>query len=104
MIISGGENIYPVEVENVLTLHSLIRDAAVIGVSDNHWGEVPLAILVLEEGEQPDDNELRTLCREHLASFKIPAYFHCVNEIPRNPSGKILKQQLRDEIGKNYDQ
>lgn len=104
MIISGGENIYPVEVENVLTLHSLIRDAAVIGVSDNRWGEVPLAILVLEEGEQPDDNELRTLCREHLASFKIPAYFHCVNEIPRNPSGKILKQQLRDEIGKNYDQ
>jgi len=104
MIISGGENIYPVEVENVLTLHPMIRDAAVVGVSDARWGEVPLAVLVLEEGEQPDEKEIATLCREHLAPFKVPAYFHPVAEIPRNPSGKILKQQLRDEIGKDYDQ
>jgi acyl-CoA synthetase (AMP-forming)/AMP-acid ligase II len=104
MIISGGENIYPVEIENVLTLHPAVRDAAVIGVSHHKWGEVPLAILVATEGVPPDINELRGLCRKHLAAYKVPAHFHLTDDIPRNPSGKILKQQLRNDIGKDYDE
>ena len=110
MIISGGENIYPAEIENVLTTHPQVRDAAVIGVSDRKWGEVPLAILVAQESAVPGANkipaadELQAFCREHVASYKVPAHYHFTDEIPRNPSGKILKQQLRDDIGKDYDQ
>lgn len=104
MIISGGENIYPLEIENVLTLHSAVADAAVIGVADAKWGEVPLAVLVSDAQQEPSADELASLCREHLAGFKIPTHFHFVNELPRNPSGKILKQQLRQDIGKHYEQ
>lgn len=104
LIISGGENIYPVEIENVLTTHSVICDAAVVGVSHPKWGEVPLAILVCSENERVEASELNAFCRAQLAGFKVPAYFHFISDIPRNPSGKILKQQLREEIGKDYEQ
>ncbi len=105
MIITGGENVYPVEVENVLTTHPQIADAAVIGVAHPKWGEAPLAILVCEAGATiPADEELAALCREHLAAFKVPKYYHFTTELPRNPSGKVLKQQLRDDIGKHYDE
>jgi acyl-CoA synthetase (AMP-forming)/AMP-acid ligase II len=105
MITSGGENIYPVEIENVLTTHPQIADAAVIGVSHRKWGEVPLAILVPEAGTAaPGNDELAALCREHLAAFKVPANYHFTTQLPRNPSGKVLKQQLRDDIGKHYDE
>tara|TARA_B110000977_G_scaffold201103_1_gene294154 strand:+ start:4489 stop:6039 length:1551 start_codon:yes stop_codon:yes gene_type:complete len=104
LIISGGENIYPVEIENVLTTHPVIFDAAVVGVSHSKWGEVPLAILVCAENEQVEAAELNAFCREQLAGFKVPAYFHFISDIPRNPSGKILKQQLREKIGKDYEQ
>jgi acyl-CoA synthetase (AMP-forming)/AMP-acid ligase II len=104
MIISGGENIYPAEIENILTTHPLVREAAVIGVSHRKWGEVPLAIVVPHESEPFPTEELRALCREHLAAFKVPAHFHLIDTIPRNPSGKVLKQQLRNDIGKDYDE
>jgi acyl-CoA synthetase (AMP-forming)/AMP-acid ligase II len=104
MIISGGENVYPVEIENVLTLHPLVRDAAVIGVSHRKWGEVPLAVIVAQDDGALCIDELRALCREHLAAYKVPTHFHTAEDIPRNPSGKILKQQLRNTIGKNYDE
>jgi acyl-CoA synthetase (AMP-forming)/AMP-acid ligase II len=105
LIISGGENVYPVEIENVLTTHPQIADAAVIGVAHRKWGEAPLAILVLEAGAIiPADEELAALCREHLAAFKVPKNYHFTTELPRNPSGKVLKQQLRDDIGKHYDE
>ena len=104
MIISGGENIYPAEIENVLTLHPKIHEAAVIGVSHRKWGEVPLAILVANDGEPPVAEEVQSHCRERLAAFKIPAHVYLIDVIPRNPSGKVLKQQLRNDIGKDYDE
>lgn len=105
MIISGGENIYPVEIENVLTQHPGVSDAAVVGVTDAKWGEVSLAVLVADSaaGQEPSVKELTKLCRDHLAGYKVPAYFHFTAELPRNPSGKVLKQQLRQEIGKHYE-
>jgi len=104
LIISGGENIYPVEIENVLTTHPTISDAAVVGVSHPKWGEVPLAVLVADNGGQVDAAVLESFCREQLAGFKVPTHFHFTDTIPRNPSGKILKQQLREGIGKEYEQ
>jgi acyl-CoA synthetase (AMP-forming)/AMP-acid ligase II len=104
LIISGGENVYPVEVENVLTSHPLVSEAAVIGVSHRKWGEVPLAIIVSQGAEPPQAEELQEFCRQQLAAFKVPAHFHLIDAIPRNPSGKVLKQQLRNDIGKDYDE
>jgi len=104
MIISGGENIYPAEIENVLTLHPGVHEAAVIGVSHHKWGEVPLAIVVANGGKSPATAEVQAHCRKHLAAFKVPAHVHLIDAIPRNPSGKILKQQLRNDIGKDYDE
>lgn len=104
LIISGGENVYPVEVENVLTSHPLVSEAAVIGVNHHKWGEVPLAIIVYEGADVPEAKELTHFCREQLAAFKVPAYIHPIEVLPRNPSGKVLKQQLRNDIGKDYDE
>ena len=104
LIISGGENVYPVEIENVLTTHPRVIDAAVIGVSHRKWGEVPLAIIIVEGKEPPAEKILQAFCGEQLATFKVPTHFHFVDQIPRNPSGKILKQQLRDNIGIHYDE
>jgi acyl-CoA synthetase (AMP-forming)/AMP-acid ligase II len=104
LIISGGENIYPVEIENVLTSHPEVSEAAVIGVSHRKWGEVPLAVILARDAEPPPAEELRALCSERLAGFKVPAHFHFTDQIPRNPSGKVLKQQLRDDIGIQYDE
>lgn len=102
LIISGGENIYPAEIENVLMAHPKIADAAVIGVPDEKWGEVPLAVLVAgEEGEISLD-ELTAHCRESLASFKVPKHLEYTQLLPRNPSGKVLKKELRAAIVPNY--
>ena len=102
MIISGGENIYPVEIEDVLTGHAAIADAAVIGVPHPKWGEVPLAVVVAAGEARLDEESLGRHCRDHLAGYKVPAHFHYAVDIPRNPSGKILKQQLRESIGMQY--
>ncbi|WP_141579538.1 long-chain-fatty-acid--CoA ligase [Actinomadura sp. WMMA1423] len=93
MIISGGENIYPAEVENVLMGHPAVSDCAVIGVPDERWGETPKAIVVLTE--DVPDQEIIDYCREHLAHFKCPTSVERRDAIPRNPTGKILKRDLR---------
>jgi len=93
MIISGGENIYPAEVENVLMGHPAVADCAVIGVPDQKWGETPKAIVVLD-GEATE-RELIDYCRERLAHFKCPTSAEFTETIPRNPTGKVLKRQLR---------
>jgi long-chain acyl-CoA synthetase len=95
MIVSGGENIYPAEIENALMEHPGIADAAVIGVPDEKWGETVKAVLVLTPGEAPQDDALKTWCRERLAAYKCPTSYDRVETIPRNPSGKILKTELR---------
>ncbi len=95
MIISGGENIYPAEIERVLAEHPSVGDVAVIGVPDERWGEVPKAVVVAAPGAVIDEAELLTWCREQLASFKCPKSVDVLDELPRNPTGKILKKDLR---------
>ena len=102
MIISGGENIYPVEIENHLMAHPQIDDAAVIGIPDDKWGEVPLAVLVSGENALLSEEELEDYCRGKLAGFKIPHKLEYIPGLPRNPSGKILKKDLRQLFADKY--
>jgi long-chain acyl-CoA synthetase len=98
MIVSGGENIYPAEVENVLMGHPSIADVAVIGVPHDKWGETPKAMVVLAAGVEASDtfgDEVIAYAREHLARFKCPTSVDLITAIPRNPSGKVLKKDLR---------
>jgi long-chain acyl-CoA synthetase len=96
MIISGGENIYPAEVENALMKHAGIADAAVIGVPSERWGETVKALVVRAPGSRPSEAELIGFCRERLAHYKCPTSVDFVDALPRNPSGKILKTELRE--------
>ena len=97
MIISGGENIYPAEIENSLQAHPGISEAAVIGQPSERWGESPFAVVVRTDPALTEAEVLR-YCGEHLARFKLPKAVAFVDEIPRNPSGKILKRLLRDQF------
>jgi long-chain acyl-CoA synthetase len=95
MIVSGGENVYPAEVENVMMSHPGVADVAVIGVPDERWGETPKAVVVRAEGSDVTEPELLAYCRERLAGFKCPRSVDWVDALPRNPSGKVLKKDLR---------
>jgi acyl-CoA synthetase (AMP-forming)/AMP-acid ligase II len=97
MIISGGENIASPEVERVLYEHTAVIEAAVVGRADPRWGEVPVAFVVLREGLQASADELQEFCRGRLAKFKVPKDVHFVEVLPRNPSGKVLKRDLREQ-------
>jgi len=96
MVVSGGENIYPAEVENVLLAHPRVVDAAVIGVPDETWGEGVKAIVVRSPGGDLDGAELIEFCRSRLAHYKCPKSVDFVDSLPRNPSGKVLKRELRE--------
>jgi acyl-CoA synthetase (AMP-forming)/AMP-acid ligase II len=95
MVVSGGENIYPVEVENALAHHEAIVDVAVIGVPDEKYGEALLAFVVLKPDTTLEVEEMIEFCREKIAGYKIPRQLEIIAEMPRNPSGKILKKELR---------
>jgi acyl-CoA synthetase (AMP-forming)/AMP-acid ligase II len=95
MIISGGENIYPSEIEQVLIEHEGVRDVAVIGVSDPRWGESARALLIAEPGHALVETELIAFCRARIAGYKVPKTFAVVDDFPRTPSGKIQKAVLR---------
>jgi fatty-acyl-CoA synthase len=100
MIISGGENIYCAEVENVLAAHPKVGEVALIGVPDPKWGEAPLAVIAPRDPDDPPTAaEIEAYCREHLASYKRPRDVTLVEALPRNPSGKVLKTALRSEYG-----
>jgi fatty-acyl-CoA synthase len=95
MIISGGENVYPAEVESaLLELHD-VQEAAVIGVPDAQWGEVGLAVVVPTPGTTPDAEELRRDLRARLAAFKVPRYVELTDELPKTATGKVRKPDLR---------
>ena len=103
MIVSGGENVYPAEVENVLMKHPGIADVAVIGVPDEKWGEVGKAMVVKAEGQDVDEEGILTFAREQLAGFKVPKSVDFIAEIPRNPTGKMLKKDLRAPFWEGRD-
>lgn len=99
MIVSGGENVYPAEVENVLMKHDAIADVAVIGVPHEKWGETGKAVVVVAEGATADDDTAASIiafAKTQLAGFKCPTTVDWVTELPRNPTGKILKKDLRE--------
>ncbi|MEM9036003.1 MAG: long-chain fatty acid--CoA ligase [Actinomycetota bacterium] len=98
MYISGGENVYPAEVENVLYQLPQVAEAAIIGVPNDRWGEVGLAVIALSPGEELDRTTMQQYCAERLAKFKVPADLAIVEALPRNATGKVLKRELRDRF------
>jgi long-chain acyl-CoA synthetase len=96
MIVTGGENVYPAEVENVLMKHPDVADVAVIGVPDDKWGEAVKAVVVRAQGSEVSEADLIGFSREHLAGFKLPKSVDFAEALPRNPSGKLLKREIRE--------
>ena len=99
LVIRGGENISPREVENILYAHPAVEDAAVIGVPDPEWGQVPRAVVVLKNGKTATADELIEFCRGRLASFKRPGSVVFVDELPKTNTGKVLMRVLRERYG-----
>jgi fatty-acyl-CoA synthase len=95
MIISGGENVYPAEVESAIYGHPDVADVAVIGVPDDTWGEAVKAVCVPKPGHTVDADSIIAWARERIAGFKVPKSVDIVDELPRNPTGKILRRSLR---------
>ena len=95
MIVSGGENVYPAEVENALFKHPQIADVAVVGVPDDRWGEAVKAIVVAEKDTNPDPQEIIAWAKTQIAGYKVPKSVDFIDALPRNPSGKILRRELR---------
>ena len=98
MVISGGENVYSAEVEDVLFAHPAVAEAAIIGVADERWGEAVCAVVVLRPEASATADDLISFCRTRLAKFKTPKTVVFVNALPRNAAGKVLKRQLREEV------
>ena len=98
MIITGGENVYPAEVESALYDHDDINEVAIFGLPDEKWGEVVVAAVVMNEGKSLELAELRSFAAQSLAKYKIPTVVHFFDELPRNPAGKVQKFILRDEL------
>ena len=94
VIVTGGENVMPAEVEAVLLGHSAVADAAVVGRPDPEWQEAVYALVVLADGSEAGEDELRAHCSESLASYKVPKQVDFVSELPRTASGKLLRGQL----------
>ena len=95
MIISGGENIYPKEVEEILYRHPKIIETAVFGLPDEIWGQKVCAAVVLKPGEQMSSEEVVEFCSKNLASFKKPKVVHFVDALPKSPIGKVLRSVLK---------
>ncbi len=96
MIVSGGENVYPIEVEEVLSQHPQVADVAVIGVPDEHWGEAVKALVIGRAGRAPSPADLLAFARARLAGYKLPRSIEVVDDLPRTPTGKVLKRELRE--------
>ena len=98
MVISGGVNIYPREIEDHLLTHPAILDVAVVGVPDPEWGEALRAFVVVRPGHALTAAEVGEHCRAELADYKRPRQVVFLDELPRNPTGKVLKRELRDRV------
>lgn len=99
MILTGGENVYAAEVENILFSHPKILEAALIGIPDPKWGEAVTAVVVPQEGKEITADEVIAFCRKHLAGYKCPKKVYFLDELPRNTFGKVLKRNLREKYG-----
>jgi acyl-CoA synthetase (AMP-forming)/AMP-acid ligase II len=103
MIISGGENIYPREIEEVLYQHPAVAEAAVIGIPDETWVERVHALVVLKGGQDATGDEMIEFCRRRLARYKAPKSVEFVDALPKNPQGKILKREIREKYWKGLE-
>ena len=103
MIITGGENVYSPEIERVLAEHPSVMEVAIIGVPDDRWGETVKAVVSLNPGTEATEEELIGYCAEHLAKFKCPTSVDIIDALPRNPTGKILKRDLRKPYWEGRD-
>ncbi|MCC6791460.1 MAG: o-succinylbenzoate--CoA ligase [Thermomicrobiales bacterium] len=99
LIVSGGENVYPAEIESVLLAHPVVAEAAVVGLPDDRWGAVPAAFLVKRPGVDGAAADVLSFCAERLAAYKLPRRIEWVERLPRNAGGKLLRRRLRDESG-----
>ena len=98
MVITGGENVYPAEVESVLFEHPAITEVAIIGLPDEKWGEAVTAVAALTDGSDLTLEALRDFAAAKLARYKLPSRLHIVDALPRNPAGKVLKFELRETL------
>ena len=101
IIISGGENISSVEVENIIASHPTVYEAAVVGVPDEKWGEVVRAFVVVESGLAASEDDIQEHVRKHLAGFKVPKSVEFRDQLPKGATGKILKRVLREPYWKD---
>ncbi len=98
MIVSGGENVFPAEVEDLISGHPEVIEATAIGVDDKEWGQRLRAFVVKAEGSDLTEDDIKKYVRDHLARYKVPREVIFVDELPRNPTGKILKRELREMV------
>ena len=99
MIITGGENVYPREVEELLYTHPVVQECAVVGLPDKDWGERVTAFIVPHKEQRPDPALLKSFLKEKLAGFKVPKEFIVVAELPKNNAGKLLKREIKVKYG-----
>jgi acyl-CoA synthetase (AMP-forming)/AMP-acid ligase II len=97
MIVSGGENVFPKEVEDLLSRHAAVSDVAAVGVDDEKFGQRLKAFVVLESGKKATEDELKSYVKKNLAGFKVPREFEFIDELPRNATGKVLKRELVED-------
>jgi o-succinylbenzoate---CoA ligase len=103
LIISGGENIYPAEIESVLLAHEDIVEAGVTGIDDEEWGQIPAAFLVKKEGSAVTAEELHSFCLDRLAKYKVPKRYYFTDELPRNAANKLIRRNLREKLEEGRD-
>jgi fatty-acyl-CoA synthase len=96
MIVSGGENVFPAEVEDLISGHPDVIEATALGVEDKEWGHRLRAFVVKTDGASIGEDDIKTYVKDHLARYKVPREVVFLDELPRNPTGKILKRELRD--------
>src|SRR5690606_4401165 len=100
LIISGGENVYPAEIEAVLLSHPSIQEVGVTGQKDSYWGEIPVAFITVMENVSIDESEIIEFCEEKLARYKVPKTIYFVNSLPRNASNKLVRRKLFEQLDK----
>jgi long-chain acyl-CoA synthetase len=98
MIITGGENVYPREVEEILYTRPEVQECAVVGLPDKEYGERVTAFIIVQKGQQLDPAALKAYLKTQLAGFKVPKEYILVDDLPKNPAGKILKREIRKQF------